>query len=73
MPRATPGVLVQCDASIKAIIVKIDAENHNEFIVLDINDETVLVQNGKHEELKARLKDALKDTVREPEESESEG
>ena len=59
MPRATPGVLVQCDASIKAIIVKIDADSNNEFIILDIDDETVLVQNGKHEALKARLKEVI--------------
>ncbi|PNS19092.1 hypothetical protein CAC42_1828 [Sphaceloma murrayae] len=72
MPRATPGVLVQCDASIKAIIVKIDSENNNDFIVEDIDDETVLVKSGKHEELKHKLKLALQDTVREAEESESE-
>jgi len=65
-------VLVQCDASIKAILVKIDSENRNDFIIEDIDDETVLVKQGKHDELKAKLKDALKDTVREPEESESE-
>ncbi|KAF2155084.1 hypothetical protein K461DRAFT_291971 [Myriangium duriaei CBS 260.36] len=73
MPRATPGVLVQCDASIKAILVKIDSEHNNDFIVVDIDDETLLIKNGKHEELKALLRNALKDTVREPEESESEG
>ena len=50
-------MLVQCDPSIKAIIVQIDAENNNAFIVLDIDDETVLIQNGKHDELKTRLKD----------------
>ncbi|KAF4550423.1 General transcription and DNA repair factor IIH subunit tfb5-like protein [Elsinoe fawcettii] len=72
MPRATPGVLVQCDASIKAIIVKIDSENNNDFIVEDIDDETVLIKSGKHEELKQRLKAALQDTVREAEDSESE-
>ena len=65
-------MLVQCDASIKAILVKIDSENRNDFIIEDIDDETVLVKQGKHDELKAKLKDALKDTVREPEESESE-
>ncbi|PSK58707.1 RNA polymerase II transcription factor B subunit 5 [Elsinoe australis] len=72
MPRATPGVLVQCDASIKAIIVKIDTENNNDFIVEDIDDETVLIKSGKHEELKQRLKMALQDTVREAEDSGSD-
>lgn len=72
MPRATPGTLVQCDPSIKAILVKIDSENANEFIIEDIDDETVLIKEGKHDLLKIKLRDALKDTVREPEESESE-
>lgn len=84
------GVLVECDASIKAIIVKINSENGNVYIIEDIDDEHVLIQASKHEELKARLnavcipreQDAqyhrltssktLKDTVREPEDSESE-
>jgi len=49
------GVLVECDASIKAIIVKINAENANAYIIEDIDDEHVLIQASKHEELKARL------------------
>ncbi|KAL1585117.1 hypothetical protein WHR41_06522 [Cladosporium halotolerans] len=72
MPRASAGVLVECDASIKAIIVKINSENQNIYIIEDIDDEHVLIQAAKHDELKARLNAALKDTVREPEESESE-
>lgn len=84
------GVLVECDASIKAIIVKINAEDHNAYIIEDIDDEHVLIQASKHEQLKTRLNavcvlhemcrfddgysflQTLKDTVREPEESESE-
>lgn len=72
MPRATPGVLVQCDPSIKAILVKIDAEHGNDFIVEDIDDETVLIKSQKQDTLKQLLKSALKDTVREAEESGSE-
>ncbi|KAL1310604.1 hypothetical protein AAFC00_000879 [Neodothiora populina] len=72
MPKAVTGILVQCDASIKAIICKIDEENGNVFIHEDIDDETLLVHSKKLEELKQRLKDTLKDTVREAEESESE-
>lgn len=49
------GVLVECDASIKAIIVKINSENNNIYIIEDIDDEHVLIQASKHEELKARL------------------
>ncbi|EMF14103.1 RNA polymerase II transcription factor B subunit 5 [Sphaerulina musiva SO2202] len=72
MPRAMQGVLVQCDPSIKAIIVRIDAQHAHSFIIEDIDDEHVLVNQKKHDELKALLKDTLKDTVREPEESSEE-
>ncbi|GAB7326898.1 hypothetical protein MBLNU13_g10816t1 [Cladosporium sp. NU13] len=72
MPRAQAGVLVECDASIKAIIVNINNANGNAFIIEDIDDEHVLIQASKHQELKDLLNAALKDTVREPEESESE-
>jgi len=67
-----PGVLVQCDPSIKAILVKIDNDNSNVYIIEDIDDETIVVKPGKDEELKKKLQDYLKDTVREAEESESE-
>jgi hypothetical protein len=49
------GVLVECDASIKAIIVKINAEDQNAYIIEDIDDEHVLIQASKHAQLKARL------------------
>ncbi|KAK5133511.1 hypothetical protein LTR08_007648 [Meristemomyces frigidus] len=69
MPRAIAGVLVECDPSIKAIIVKIDTEHHHDFIIEDIDDEHVLIKSNKHEDLKQLLKDHLKDSVREAEES----
>ncbi|GAB7350050.1 hypothetical protein MBLNU459_g0720t1 [Dothideomycetes sp. NU459] len=72
MPRATPGVLVQCDPSIKAIVSKINDESNGQFILEDIDDETILIHSKKLDELKARLKDRLKDTVREAEDSSSE-
>ncbi|KAI9693385.1 MAG: hypothetical protein M1820_009314 [Bogoriella megaspora] len=68
MPKATK---VQCDASIKAIINKIDALR-NDFIVEDLDDETVLIKETKLAELKERLKEELRDTVKEAEESESD-
>jgi TFIIH basal transcription factor complex TTD-A subunit len=49
------GVLVYCDASIKAIIMKINAEDGNIYIIEDIDDEHVLIQESKHAQLKARL------------------
>ncbi|EME83339.1 uncharacterized protein MYCFIDRAFT_90309 [Pseudocercospora fijiensis CIRAD86] len=72
MPRAIHGILVKCDPSIKAILVKINAENKHDFIIEEIDDEHVLVKSAKHDVLKSLLKDYLKDAVREPEESSEE-
>lgn len=71
MPKATKGVLVQCDPSIKAIIAKIDGERH-EFIIEDLDDETVVVKESKLGELKEKLADALKDTQMPVDDSGSE-
>lgn len=62
MPRALRGILVQCDESIKTIIVKIDSE-HNDFIIEDLDDETLVVKAEKLPELKRRLNEVLKDAV----------
>ncbi|GAB1729090.1 hypothetical protein KC367_g429 [Hortaea werneckii] len=69
MPKARAGVLIECDPSIKAIIMKIDREQQHRIVMEEIDDEHVLIQNDKHDELKELLKNALKDTVREAEDS----
>jgi TFIIH basal transcription factor complex TTD-A subunit len=51
------GVLVECDPSIKAIIIKIDEDHSHAFIIENIDDEHVLVKTHKHEELKKLLKE----------------
>lgn len=51
------GVLVQCDASIKAIICNIDDQAKHDFIIEDLDDETVFVKTDKLDELKRRLQD----------------
>ena len=50
-------MLVECDPSIKAILIKIDSEHNNEFLIEDIDDEHILVKSAKHDELKRLLKD----------------
>lgn len=47
---------MQCDASIKAIIVKIDSEKHD-FVIEDLDDETCVIKESKLAELKLRLND----------------
>lgn len=51
------GVLVKCDSSIKAIIMRINTENNHEIIIEDIDDEHVLVKSQRHDDLKRLLKE----------------
>lgn len=51
------GVLIKCDASIKAMLVDIDNNSRNEFIIEDLGEEHILVKEGKVEALKQRLRD----------------
>jgi len=71
MVKATRGVLIQCDPSIKAIISKIDS-THNDFIIEDLDDETVVVKESKLQELKEKLREMLRDTQMEVDDSGSE-
>lgn len=48
------GVLVECDPSIKSIIVKIDSEEHA-FIVEDLDDQTLVIKENMLAVLKMRL------------------
>jgi TFIIH basal transcription factor complex TTD-A subunit len=48
------GVLVQCDPSIKSIIVKIDSEDHA-FIVEELDDQTLVVKENMMSILKMKL------------------
>jgi Transcription factor TFIIH complex subunit Tfb5 len=45
---------VQCDPSIKSIIVKIDSEK-NDFIVEELDDQTLVIKEGMLQILKMRL------------------
>jgi TFIIH basal transcription factor complex TTD-A subunit len=49
-------VLIECDPSIKAIIIKIDEVNH-EYIVEDLDDQHLVIKEGKLQELKMKLDD----------------
>ena len=51
-----PGVLVECDPSIKSIIVKIDSEDHA-FIVEELDDQTLVIKENMLSVLKMRLED----------------
>jgi TFIIH basal transcription factor complex TTD-A subunit len=49
-------VLVECDPSIKSIIVKIDSEKNN-FIVEELDDQTLVIKEDMLQILKMRLDD----------------
>jgi len=53
---STTGVLIECDPSIKSIIVSIDSANHD-YIIEDLDDERVVVKENMVSMLKAKLED----------------
>lgn len=48
---------MECDPSIKSIIVKIDADSSHAYIVEDLDDETLVIKENMLGMLKARLED----------------
>lgn len=66
------GVLIECDPSVKAIILKYDEERHD-YIVEDLDDDRHLViKESQLQNLKIRLGRELDEKVMQPEESESD-
>lgn len=49
-------MLIECDPSIKSIIVNIDSDNH-EFIIEDLDEERVVVKENMVPILKQKLED----------------
>lgn len=56
-------MLVQCDASIKSIIVNIDNERNNEFVIEVLDDQNIVVKETMVQRLKELLEDRLKNTT----------
>ncbi|KAH8169282.1 transcription factor TFIIH complex subunit tfb5 domain-containing protein [Sarocladium implicatum] len=71
MPKAVRGVLVECDPSIKSIIVAIDSDSR-EFIISDLDEERVVVKENMVALLKQKLEDRLKENLPPVDESGSE-
>lgn len=49
---------MECDPSIKAIILKIDQDKHD-YIVEDLDDQTLVVKESQLQKLKARLEEVM--------------
>ncbi|KAJ5155129.1 uncharacterized protein N7459_000138 [Penicillium hispanicum] len=72
MPRAVRGLLIECDPSIKSMILKYDEERHD-YIVEDLDDENHLViKESQLQNLKIRLDQDLDEKIMQLDESESE-
>ncbi|CAH2451370.1 RNA polymerase II general transcription factor TFIIH component [Komagataella phaffii CBS 7435] len=54
MPRAIKGALVKCDPSIRALILKIDAESHD-IVIEELDDTHLVVDQNRIPFVKAEL------------------
>lgn len=59
MPKAVKGVLLQCDPPQMAMILKLNRESNNAYVVEEIDDRTCLIKETRVEELKARVKSIM--------------
>jgi TFIIH basal transcription factor complex TTD-A subunit len=50
------GILIECDPSIKSIIVNIDSENHD-FIIEDLDEQRVVIKENMLLLLKQKLEE----------------
>ncbi|AET40275.1 TFIIH complex subunit TFB5 Ecym_5535 [Eremothecium cymbalariae DBVPG len=69
MPRARKGALVQCDPSIKALILQIDSGNHD-IIWEELDDTHLLVDPEKVAYVKEKLNWFLSKNIYNPLEDE---
>ncbi|KAG0654752.1 TFIIH complex subunit tfb5 [Monosporozyma unispora] len=65
MARARRGVLLQCDPSIKALIVQIDSQR-TDIILEELDDTHLLVDPSKVEFIKAELNRLLSKNIYNP-------
>ncbi|KAH3685789.1 hypothetical protein WICPIJ_003252 [Wickerhamomyces pijperi] len=54
MTRAIKGALVECDASIRALIVRIDSERHD-VVIQELDETHLLIDSNKVDFVKAEL------------------
>ncbi|KAI8624458.1 RNA polymerase 2 general transcription and DNA repair factor tfiih component [Xylariaceae sp. FL1651] len=62
MVKAIKGTLVECDPSIKSIIINIDSEK-NDYIIEDLDESHLFIKDVMVAQLKAKLEERLKETV----------
>ncbi|EPS41380.1 hypothetical protein H072_4723 [Dactylellina haptotyla CBS 200.50] len=74
MVRAIKGTLVECDPSIKAIILDIDSKTHD---IINLDESHLIIKDSKVAELKRILEERLNehtkvDSLEEEEEEEDD-
>lgn len=65
MPRARRGALIQCDPSIKALVVQIDADK-SDIILEELDDTHLLIDPAKVEFIKRELNRLLSKNIYNP-------
>lgn len=65
MARARKGTLIQCDPSIKALIIQIDGQR-NDIILEELDDTHLLVEPNKIEFIKQELNRLLSKNIYDP-------
>lgn len=65
MPRARRGALIQCDPSIKALIVQIDTDK-SDIILEELDDTHLLIDPAKVEFIKRELNRLLSKNIYNP-------
>lgn len=61
MPRAIRGALIECDPSIRALIISIDMRTHN-IILEELDDRHLFIDESKVEYVKKELETRLAET-----------
>lgn len=69
MPRARKGALLQCDPSIRTLIIQIDS-SRNDIILEELDETHLLVDPSKVEYIKAELNRLLSKNIYNPMEEE---
>ncbi|KAK4056990.1 hypothetical protein OIO90_001890 [Microbotryomycetes sp. JL221] len=59
MVKATRGILITCDPAVKQILLQLDEQGQDRFIIQDLDDTHLLVSQDKLESVKRQLEDEL--------------
>ncbi|KAL6941326.1 TFIIH complex subunit tfb5 [Hanseniaspora vineae] len=70
MPRARKGTIVQCDPSIRALILQIDAKRNHDIILEELDDTHLLVDPAMTDYIKEELNRLLSKNIYNPLEEE---